>query len=181
MASETISVEAAQADQRRAFGNGGPGTAISGLVWLVAGIVYARSDLANGFAALFFGGFLIFPLTLLVTRGILKLPAEDKANPLIKIVPECTIQMVAMLGAAWLLIPVLPEAVMPVAVLAVATHYFPFQSAYGLRSYWLLGAITTALGCTALFMQVPQGPALMWAMAAIEIAFGLYLYAQARR
>ena len=172
---QDMTVAAAQADQRRAYANGGPGTAISGAIWVVAGLVYARTDLATGFAALFFGGFLIYPLTLLVTRAILRLPAEEKGNPLIKIVPESTIPMVAMLGAAWLLLDGMPQAVMPVAVVAVGTHYFPFQSAYGLRVFWLLAAITTALGCASLFAGIPSGPRLLFAMGAIEIAFGFYL------
>ena len=181
MKGTNFTVEQAQADQRRAYANGGPGTFISGLVWLVAGAVYARTDLATGFAALFFGGFLIFPMTLLVTRVILRIPAEDKSNPLIKIVPESTVPMVAMLGAAWLLLPAAPEAVMPVAMLAVATHYFPFQSAYGLRIFWLLAAITSALACAAFFMGLLRGPPLLFAMGAIELAFGAYLFTSSRR
>ena len=165
----------AQADQRRAFANGGLGAVVSGLVWLVAGIVLARADLATAYATLFFGGFLIFPLGLFVARVILKLPKETPGNPLIKVVPECTIAMVAFLFIAWLLVDIAPDIVLPAAVLAVGTHYFPFQTAYGLKVYWLLGAVTTGLGLAALFTGIPQGPTLMWAMAAIEIAFGLYL------
>ena len=50
---------AAQQDMRSAYVNGGVGVLVSGLVWVVAGLVTQNLGLQYGMAALFFGGMAI--------------------------------------------------------------------------------------------------------------------------
>ena len=54
---------AAQQDMRSAYVNGGVGVLVSGLVWVVAGLVTQNLGLQYGMAALFFGGMAIHPKT----------------------------------------------------------------------------------------------------------------------
>ena len=59
-------IEDAQAEIRHAYVGGGLGAIVSGLVWMVAAIVQYSHTVATTFAVLFFGGMLIFPLSMLV-------------------------------------------------------------------------------------------------------------------
>lgn len=47
---------------------GAPGVLVSGLVWLVSGLIWLRVDVGTAFAALFVGGMLIVPASLLIAR-----------------------------------------------------------------------------------------------------------------
>lgn len=57
-----------QRDMRRAYVNGGIGVLVSGIVWIVAGLVSQNITLKAGMAALFFGGMAIHPLSLLLEK-----------------------------------------------------------------------------------------------------------------
>ena len=170
-----MTVDEAQADLRRSYTDGGPGTVISGLVWLATSWMLARSGVQTGFAVLFFGGMLIFPLALLVNRALLKRSKEAADNPFGMLVLEVTIAMIAMLFAAWLILPHDPALVFPLSAIAVGVHYFAFKTAYGMRAYWLLGAAITLVGLVAIyrFAPLPGGVALWVGM--IEVIFGLVL------
>ena len=52
-----------QRDMRRAYVNGGVGIFVSGLLWVIAGVVTLYAVLFYGMAALFFVGMLIHPLS----------------------------------------------------------------------------------------------------------------------
>lgn len=171
----------AQTDLRRAYVDGGPGTVISGLVWTAAAMVLARAGVAAGFAVLFFGGMLIFPLSLVVNRGLLGRPGESGENPLGRLVLESTVAMIAGLFAAWLFLRHDPGLVMPLAAIAVGAHYFAFRTAYGLTVFWSLGAVIVAMGVGAVYGVVPGGGFLPVAVGVVEIAFGLILTVRALR
>ena len=61
------------------------------------------------------------------------------------------------------------------AALAVGTHYFAFKTAYGDRTFWVLGALLTLVAAAAIFLVRGQTLALILAVAIIELAFGLWL------
>ncbi len=130
-----LDIATAQAELRDSYVHGGPGAIISGLVWLIAGVVAANYGIPYGFAALFFGG----------------------------------------LFAAWLLMPYQPGFVFPLASIAVGAHYFGFRTAYGDTTYWVLGSVMCAIGIAAILAKVPSWSAVPFVIAAIEIAFGLWL------
>jgi hypothetical protein len=174
-----MDVKQAQAQLRRAYTDGGPGVVVSGLVWLAAAFVERQSGVETAFAVLFFGGMLIFPLALLVNRAILKRPSESKANPFGKLVLEGTIAMIGGLIAAWLFLPYKPEWVIPLAAIAVGTHYFAFRTAYGIAAFWLLAAAVTAIGALAIFTSAVPGGIVAFAIAAIELVFGIAMWLRA--
>jgi hypothetical protein len=83
-----------------------------------------------------------------------------------------------MLGgflAAWLLMPHRPDLVFPLASIAVGAHYFGFRTAYGDATYWVLGSALCLVGVAAIFIEIPQGTAVPYIVAAIELAFGVWL------
>lgn len=167
-------VSEAQQDLRRAYVGGGPGVMISGLVWLVATWTLHNQGVGAGFAALFVGGMLIFPLSKLACRLLFRRANEAPGNPFGLTVLEGTIAMIGGLFAAWLFIGPKPELVFPLAAIAVGTHYFVFKTVYGDRSFWLLAAIVTAIGVADIFVAPLRGSTALL-VAVTELAFGLVL------
>jgi len=170
-----LSVERAQRELRNAFVGGGPGMLISGAFWLCAALVATQRGIAPAFTTLFVSGIFIFPLTALVCRFVFKRRAPDHANPIGRIALESTIAMISGLVVASLLLPLRPDWVFPIAAIAVGSHFFAFRSAYGDASFWLLGALLTALGASELFGMTNLDQSLLFLFAAIEIAFGVWL------
>lgn len=164
----------AQADLRRAYLSGGPGAVISGLVWLLAGVATQTHGLEAGFGHLFIGGMLIFPLSKLACRYGFKRANEMPGNPGGTLVLESTAALIAGLFAAWLMLPLRPELVFPLAALAVGTRYFLFQSAYGDRAYWLLGGLICLAALAGMMVPALHGWT-PWAIAVIELVAGSLL------
>ncbi len=168
-------IEQAQRELRVAFVGGGPGMVISGLFWLSAGLVATARGIAPAFVMLFVSGIFIFPLAALVCRFAFGRGAPDRANPMGRIALESTIAMIAGLVVAWLMLPMRPDWVFPVAAIAVGTHFFAFRSVYGDATFWLLGVLLTALGALELGGVTRLDSSLLYVFAAIEVFFGLWL------
>lgn len=169
-----MTLEDHQAELRASFVGGGLGAIVSGLVWAVAAVVASKAGIGQGFTALFLGGVLIFPLSLLLARAVFR-RAGAPGNPGATIVIETLPGMFFGLFVAWLLIESQPDWVFPIAALAVGAHYFPFRTAYGDILFWLLGGIMMAIGAAAIMtdITIPLGTA--GAIAVVEVAFGLVL------
>jgi hypothetical protein len=176
-----LTIDDAQRDLRHAFVGGGPGLVISGCFWLSAGLVANARGIGPGFVVLFLTGMLIFPLSALACRFAFGRSSAAAGNPMARIALESTISMIAGLVIAWLVLPLRPDWVFPIAALAVGTHFFAFRTAYGDIGFWLLGAILTALGATELFGMTSFGANLACLVAATEVVFGLYFVRRARR
>lgn len=173
-------VSEAQQDIRRAYVGGGPGVIVSGGVWLAAALAQQWRGTGFGFAVLFLGGMLIFPASTLASRALFGREREASANPLGMTALESTIAMLGGLFAAWLLLPLKPALVFPLAAIAVGTHYAAFKTVYGDRLFWALAAVITALGLfDILVTPVPGGVA--FAVALVELAFGIVLTVRTAR
>ena len=167
--------QAAQADLRASYVNGGPGAVVSGIVWFAAALTATIAGVAAGFVVLFFGGMTIFPLGTLIVRSVFRRDAPSDQNPGGRIVVETVFPMIGGLFAAWLLLPHRPEAVFPIAAIAVGAHYFGFRSAYGPIGYWVLATIMCVLGVAAVLGGVPHHGTVPYWIAAIEVGFGVWL------
>jgi hypothetical protein len=165
----------AQAAMRQAYVHGGPGAIVSSLVWFAAALALSRTDHATAFAVLFIGGMLIFPVSALIEKVVFHRSASSAGNPLGLLPLESTIAMIGCLLAAWLLLRNNSEFVFPVAAIAVGTHYLPFKTTYGDRTYWALGAVLTVIGCAGIFVVRGQTMAVILAVAAAELVFGILL------
>ncbi len=175
-----MDIATAQAELREAYLRGGPGAVISGLVWLAAGITATSKGVPTGFVVLFFGGMLIFPLSLLVLRSFFRNPSVSKENPGGTTVIETVVPMIGGLLAAWLLLPHRPEFVFPLAAIAVGAHYFGFRTAYGDGTYWVLGGIMCLIGLATIFLKTPDSASVPYLIAGIEVVFGCWLTWQGR-
>lgn len=171
---DNMLISDAQDDLRRAYVGGGPGVVISGVIWLVATLIQPGRGVSTAFAALFFGGMLIFPGTKLICRTVFHRENESSNNPLGMAVLEGTFAMIGGLFAAWLFFSLRPALVFPFAAIAVGTHYFVFKTVYGDRSFWLLAAVVTAIGLGDIFVMPMHGSTALL-VSATELAFGLVL------
>lgn len=169
----------AQQDLRRAYVGGGPGVVISGVTWLVAAVIQRSQGVGPGFAALFFGGMLIFPLAKLACRIGFGRANETSSNPFGMTVLEGTIAMIGGLFAAWLFLSSQPRLVFPLAAIAVGTHYFVFKTAYGDRLFWLLASLIAAIGFADIYVPQLRGSAALL-VAVVELAFGIALTIRGR-
>lgn len=176
-----MEIIAAQRDLRRAYVGGGPGVFVSALVWFAAAAVERSQGVGTAFAILFFGGMLIFPLATLAARLLFRRAKEASDNPFGMVAVESTVAMIGGLFAAWLFLPFRPDWVFPLAAIAVGTHYAVFKTMYGDRSFWLLGALITAVGFAAIYdaIPIPGGPIL--AVGLVELVFAILLTLRARR
>lgn len=170
-----MEIAQAQLDVRQAYLRGGPGAVVSGLVWLIAGLVAETYGVAQGFVVLFFGGMSIFPISAAILRVVWRRQIQIPRNPSGLTVIETVFPMIGGLLGAWLLVPHRPEFVFPLAAIAVGTHYFGFRTAYGDWTNWLLGGLLSLIGLGTIFYAVPAGNQVPFLVAATEIVFGIGL------
>ena len=170
-----MEIVAAQLELRRTYLRGGPGAVVSGIVWLVSGTGATANGVPLGFAVLFFGGILIFPVASLIVRSFFRPEKLSRGNPGGLTVIETVFPMLGGLLAAWLLIPYRPDLVLPLCAIAVGAHYFGFRTAYGDWTNRILGGIMCAVGIAAIFYGLPAPGAVPYVIAAIEITFGTWV------
>ncbi|MEM7114516.1 MAG: hypothetical protein AAF614_18920 [Chloroflexota bacterium] len=176
-----MNLKTSQAEFRRAYLNGGVGAIISGIVWIIASLTQTLASIGTGFAVLFLGGMLIFPLTVAFLRAFTNRSLPSEENPGGRMVIETLFPMIAMFFAAWLILPMRPEFVMPLAAIAVGAHYFGFRSAYGDILYWILGGLMCVLGVSSILYSIPSSTIVPYIVAIFEIAFGILLISRADR
>lgn len=170
-----MTLEEYQADLRRAYIGGGLGAVVSGLVWFAAALVQTLYGVSLGYTVLFFGGFLIFPISLLLEKVFFKRAPLQPGNPGGALVMETLPAMIGVLVIGFLLIEIKPDWVFPLAAIAVGAHYFPFKTAYGDRTYWVLGAVMMAIGFASLMMGWLGSGAVAFGIAMTEVVFGIWL------
>lgn len=168
-----MDLQTGQAEARYAYLRGGSGAIISGLVWLTAAIVATRYGVNKGFVALFFGGMLIFPISQVVDKFVFKRPSLKSENPVNSIAVESLFPLLGGLFVAWLFLPYKPEYVFAVAAIVIGTRYFSFRSVFGDFSYWIFGAILTAIGLLSIILKQPHHEFVPYLVAIIEIIFGI--------
>lgn len=172
-----LDLGAAQAEMRRSYVGGGPGVLVSGLVWLTAALSAPHLSPALSFAVLFFGGMLIFPLSLLVEHVFFRRPPPSPENKLGQVALESTIAMIGCLFAAYLFLAYNADLVFPVAAIAVGTHYFAFKTVYGDRLFWLLGFLISAAGLFDILSPIALPGGVLLTVAVIEFIFAAVLIA----
>lgn len=166
-----MQITAAQHDMASAHLRGAPGVLVSGLVWLVAGAVWDRYGVSTGFIALLVGGVLIFPLSLLIARLILKAPKGLAGNPLERLALESTFMLFAGMFLAYCFLRVAPELAFPAMAVSIGVRYFVFRTVYGNPIYWVLGGVLAALGGVVAAKAVSFPINLAWVVGTTELLF----------
>ncbi len=164
---------------RLGYRHGAPGVLVSGLVWGAAAAVAWSGNGSASVLVLILGGALIFPLSLLLTKVLGHAAAHTKGNPLGRLAMEGTFWMLAGIAVAYALHFLQIEWFFPAMLLAIGGRYLSFQSLYGLRIYWLLGALLCVAGFASVLLRAPLAVGATLGTA-IELVFAGVLFLQAR-
>ena len=175
-----FTIEAAQADMRRGYMFGAPGVLVSGSVWLVAAVVAMMISAQTAVLTLLAGGALIFPISMLLTKLLGISGKHTAGNQLGTLAGEGTFWLLAGCAIAYGMSVLRIEWFFPAMMLVIGGRYLTFQTLYGLRVYWMLGALLGAVGL-ALALIRAQPVVGAFAGAAIELVFAAVLLVQAKR
>lgn len=146
----------AQRDMRRAYVNGGLGVLVSGIVWVLSGLVTQNVSLQYGMASLFFGGMAIHPLSLLLAKLLFKRERPVASNPLEMLALQSTPFLIIGLVVGYIVSDANPDWFFAIALLAVGARYLVFQTIYGMRHYVVLGVLLIAFGFVAIwYLKLP--------------------------
>jgi hypothetical protein len=173
--SHTMTVPEAQNDFRRAYRDGAPGVLASGVVWLVAAAIAHGVSTTAGVLALLVGGMGIHPLGVLIARLSGASGAHAAGNPLGRLALEGTFWMLAGIALAFGMQVLRIEWFFPAMLLVIGGRYLTFQTLYGLRHYWVLGALLCGLGLLLALLRVAPALAAL-AGGASEVLFAIVLW-----
>jgi hypothetical protein len=138
----------AQRELRYSYRSASVGQIYAGLAWLAAAVAWLTYDSTSGIVVLVVGGFLIYPVTTLVSRLLGNPGSVASSNPLKE--ASVAIPLVGPLG-----IPLVGAAALhdvnwffPAFMVLMGAHYLPFSHLYGMRLFIPLGAGMWFVGLT---------------------------------
>jgi hypothetical protein len=175
-----MTVREAQADMRHAYLGGATGVFASGLAWLVAAILALTVRPQAGVAALFFGGMLIHPVAIVLSKLAGRPGKHRKGNPLAPLALEGTVWMLMILPLALYLAFEWPQYFFIAMLLIIGGRYLTFATLYGTRLYWLVGGVLAASAFALIGIKASAATA-AFTGAGIELTFALAIYRLARR
>ncbi len=169
----------AQKNMDSAYFGGAPGVLISGLVWITAGLVGVFHSAQFSMLALFFGGMIIHPMSVLMAKKLNRSGAHDTDNPLGKLALESTIILFVGLFLAFYVAKLSLIWFFPIMLLAIGVRYLAFQTLYGNKLYWALGGLLMFAGmlCILLRAQFIYGA---FIGGITEVVFAVLLLKQAK-
>lgn len=179
-ASISPSISDAQHEMRHAYFGGAPGMLTSALVWMTAGVVALRQTPERAVWALFIGGMLIHPLSVLLTKALGRSGVHSRHNPLGTLALATTFWMILCLPLAYGVSLQRIEWFFPAMLLVIGGRYLTFSTVFGARIYWMCGG---ALAIAGYAVAATKASPVIGAFtgAAIEAAFAVVIFARARR
>lgn len=170
----------AQKDMRYGFFGGGVGMFVSGVVWLIAGMVARNGEMNQAIWALLIGGVLISPVSGVITKALGRPDKSIPGNPLVKLAMESTVWMIFCLLLAYTLAQANPMWFFPAMLLIIGGRYLTFSTVFGMRIYWLCGLFLAAAGVALVMLNAPFGVQ-PFAGALIEIVLAPFVFLQGRK
>ena len=169
--------EDAQQDMSYSYFGGGTGVLISGLVWCIAGLFALLYSYQSSMLALFFGGMFIHPLAMLLSKIFKRTGNHDPENPLGKLALESTVILFVGLFLAFYVAKHQVDWFYPIMLMIIGVRYLVFNTLYGSRVYWVLGALLMFSGmlCILLSANFVIGA---FIGGATEIVFSLVIFNQ---
>lgn len=169
-----MEIREAQEDMSNAYYGGGPGSLVSGLVWVISGVIAMFISMQASVLTFFFGGTLIFPISMLISKLLNRSGKHKPDNPLAILALESTILLFVGFFIAFLLLGDRPEWFYSIMCLIIGGRYLLFNTLYGKRIYWFFGALLLLAGCLSFFFDIP-----IYFMAItgglIEIVFSIFI------
>jgi len=170
----TKSLALAQKEMRSAFLGGFAGQLVSGVLWLVAAVLSLVFGPTYGMLFLFFGCMFIFPLTQLVLRLIGRPAKVEADNGLWRLGAQVAFTVPVNFILVGAIILFKEMWFFPASMVIVGSHYLPFITLYGMKSYAVLAALLIVSGL-GLALYGPAFHSLGGFLAgAIMVVFSLY-------
>jgi hypothetical protein len=177
---DTLTVAAAQQDMRTAYLGGAPGLFVSGTVWIIAGLVCLWKSPHDAVWALYAGGVLIHPFSVLLTRVLGRAGKHAAGNPLGMLAFASTIWMILMLALAYGIALWRIELFFPAMLFIIGGRYLTFGAVFGTKLFWVCGGVLAMAGYQ--LARLHAAPALAaFGGGSIEIVFGIIMLAGLRR
>lgn len=170
----------AQTDMCKGYANGSVGIIVSGLIWLLSAIVSYHYSAKQAVWILLIGGMFIHPVSVLLSKAIGLSGAHTKGNPLGNLAMEGTLFMIMCLPLAFGLSFQNTEWFFQGMLLIIGGRYLTFASLYGIRLYWILGALLGIAAYLLFYLKVASFGSLLTG-SLIEISFGLFMFFSFRR
>lgn len=143
---ENMDFKDAQQDMNFAYFGGGTGVLVSGVTWCTAGLFAIIYTDQISMVALFFGGMLIHPLSILLAKLLKRTGKHLSNNPLGKLAIESTTILFIGLFLAFYVSSLKVEWFFPIMLMAIGVRYLIFNTLYDNKIYWLLGGILMVAG-----------------------------------
>ncbi|TDM09425.1 MAG: hypothetical protein C4K60_09170 [Ideonella sp. MAG2] len=169
-----------QRDMRLAYLSGAPGMLCSAAAWLVAAAVAFQVSAPASVLALLAGGLFIYPASILVCKALGSSGKHAKSNPLGSLAIEGSLWLVFCLPIAYAVSKYNVAWFFPCMMLVIGGRYFTFHTLYGLRLYWVCGAVLAAAAYLLAAFKAPP-PAAALSGSAIEIIFAIIILVRHRR
>ncbi len=161
---------------RESYYGGGPGVIASGLVWLASGIVAWKGEAMTSMLVFFVGGMLIHPIGIMLSKLIGRSGKHEKGNPLSTLALESTILIFIGLFIAYTVFHSVGDWFYVIMAMIIGSRYLLFQSMYGMKIYWLLGALFILIGFKGIFLAEPfHYPAISGGVMELLIAIVIFV------
>lgn len=176
-----MEIAVAQRDLSSAYIGGAPAVFVSGVVWLIAGLVELKYGAEIAFGALFIGGMLILPVALLIGHFLFGAPRGPAGNPLQRLGFESTVVLFAGIFIGYALLRVAPALAFPALAVVIGARYFSFRTIYDEPVYWVLGGVLAAIGTLAIASSTWLPIGFLLLVGLVECAFAALLLVRWKR
>ena len=168
-----MEIAQAQKDVRETFLGGFAGQLVSAALWSLSAAVSTWKSYRLGDLILVLGGFLIFPLTQLVLRGMGHAYALPKGHPMNALAMQIAFIVPLTLPLVLAIAALQPDWFYPALMITVGAHYLPFIFLYGMWQFGALSGLLIGAGlAVALYIPRPSSVG-AWLTAAILFVFAL--------
>ena len=175
-----LTIADAQREMRFAYYGGAPGMITSATVWLIAGVVSLRISPERAVWALFIGGMLIHPVSLLFTKALGRPANHARGNPFGTLALASTFWLILSLPLAYSVSLLRMEWFFPAMLFVIGGRYLTFSTIFGARIYWACGAALAIAGYA--LAQAHASPGLgAFTGATIEAVFAIAIFGIARQ
>jgi hypothetical protein len=170
----------AQKDMRYGFFGGGVGMFVSGIVWLISGIVALSGETNQAIWGLLIGGALIAPISGIITKVLGRPDKGTPGNPLVTLAMEGTIWLIFCLPLTFTISQMNPLWFFPAMLFVIGGRYLTFSTIYGMRVYWVCGLLLAVASVALVKLNVPFNVQ-PFIGALIEIALAPFVFTQGRK
>ncbi len=165
----------AQREMNAGHRSGTTGIVVSGFMWLMASLVAFLFSPEYAVWTLFFGGMLIYPISTLINKWNGATP--ERNNPLNSLAMEGTFFMLMCIPLALVLSIERTEWFFHGMLMVIGGRYFTFNTLYGNRTFWILGAALGIAGFLLFSIGAQAFPSALTG-GVIEIVFGVFIYSR---